>query len=295
MEDELAEPGEVATPVTQEDEEHKMIEPHAPHESVHTWKDAIIHIGIIAVGLLLAIGLEQTVEFFHHRHQVTETREALRIERENNIQRFAMQTQEFYRYVPKLKTNLAIYQYLRAHPGAPKEQWPGEFSWIGMIFGHVDSVWQIAQQSNVLQYMPPGEVRRTAGTYKLLQGLTDEAVEIRKTKYEIYLSYVEQPDASKLTPVQLDEQIRLTSELLLEYSKIANTQIVISMLNPDFKPSPTNADRDDLMHMSPPPADAKIVHEAVMRIHNLDQAEEENRPVDAGRPEEMKEWSKQPK
>ena len=59
-------------------EEEPMIEVHAPHESVHTWKDILIHIGIITVGLLLAIGLEQTVEFFHHRHQVAETREALK-------------------------------------------------------------------------------------------------------------------------------------------------------------------------------------------------------------------------
>jgi hypothetical protein len=295
MEEEQVAAAEESRPEPEKQEEEKMIEVHAPHESVHSWKDILIHIGIITVGLLLAIGLEQTVEFFHHRHQVTETREALRIERENNIQRFAMQTQEFYRYVPKLKTNLAIYQYLRAHHGAPKEKWPGEFSWIGMIFQHADSVWQTAQQSNVLQYIPSSEVRRTAGTYKQLQQLTDEAADMRMTKYEIYLSYVEQPDPSKLTSVQLDEQIKLTSKMLLEFSQIANTQIVISMLNPDFKPSPTNADRDDLMHMSPPPSDAKIVHEAVMRIHNLDQAEEENRPVDAGKDDAMKDWSKAPK
>jgi hypothetical protein len=31
---------------------------------VRTWKDFFIHIAAIAVGLLIAIGLEQTVEYF---------------------------------------------------------------------------------------------------------------------------------------------------------------------------------------------------------------------------------------
>jgi hypothetical protein len=39
-------------------EAQPMQEIHSPHEGVHTWKDAFIHIGIICVGLLLAIGLE---------------------------------------------------------------------------------------------------------------------------------------------------------------------------------------------------------------------------------------------
>lgn len=46
-----------------------MIDVHAPHESVHTWTDFFIHIATIVVGLVIAIGLEQTVEFVHHRRE----------------------------------------------------------------------------------------------------------------------------------------------------------------------------------------------------------------------------------
>lgn len=271
-----------------------MHEIHPAH-STTSMRDIFIHIGIITIGLLMALGIDQGVEYFHHRHQVAETREALRIERENNVQRFAMQTEEFYRFVPKLKTNLAIYQYLRAHPGAPKSQWPGEFSWLGLMPYYVESVWQTAQQSGVLQYMPPSEVRSNGRLYHMLQMLSDDVNEMRKTKYQVYLSFVQQPDASKLTPAQLDEQIRLTSELLLDFSKLANNQMVISKLTPDFKPSPTAADRDELMHIVPPPADTKAVMDEVMRMNKLDQAAEENRREDVSRPDEMKDWSKQPK
>jgi len=46
-----------------------MHEVHAPHQTVHTWKDFLVHIAAIALGLLMAIGLENAVEYIHHRHQ----------------------------------------------------------------------------------------------------------------------------------------------------------------------------------------------------------------------------------
>jgi hypothetical protein len=46
-----------------------MLEAHAPHLAIHNWKDFFVHIATIVVGLFIAVGLEQTVEFFHHMHQ----------------------------------------------------------------------------------------------------------------------------------------------------------------------------------------------------------------------------------
>jgi hypothetical protein len=61
-----------------------MLEVHAPHKIVHTWKDFLIHIATIVVGLLIAVSLEQTVEFFHHRHQRNQLDEALQRDGEAN-------------------------------------------------------------------------------------------------------------------------------------------------------------------------------------------------------------------
>src|SRR5579863_8039658 len=55
-----------------------MLDVHAPHETVHTWKDFLVHIVAITIGLLIAVGLEQTVEFFHHRHQRLQLEEQIR-------------------------------------------------------------------------------------------------------------------------------------------------------------------------------------------------------------------------
>jgi len=54
-----------------------MLDVHPPHHPTHTWKDFFIHIATIVVGLLIAVGLEQTVEALHHRHQLQKAREEL--------------------------------------------------------------------------------------------------------------------------------------------------------------------------------------------------------------------------
>jgi len=46
-----------------------MLEAHAPHEAIQTWRGFFVHIATIVIGLMIAVVLEQTVEFFHHRHQ----------------------------------------------------------------------------------------------------------------------------------------------------------------------------------------------------------------------------------
>ena len=45
-----------------------ILEVHAPNEALHTWKGFLLHIATIVIGLFIAVGLEQTVEFLHHRH-----------------------------------------------------------------------------------------------------------------------------------------------------------------------------------------------------------------------------------
>jgi hypothetical protein len=61
-----------------------MLDIHVPEHSTRTWRDFFIHIATIVIGLLIAIGLEQTVEYVHHRHQLHEARAAIRAELEVN-------------------------------------------------------------------------------------------------------------------------------------------------------------------------------------------------------------------
>jgi hypothetical protein len=59
-----------------------MLEVHPPERTPHTWRDFFIHIATIVVGLVIAVGLEQTVEAIHHRHERSKLRETLHRESE---------------------------------------------------------------------------------------------------------------------------------------------------------------------------------------------------------------------
>jgi hypothetical protein len=51
---------------------------HAPQHGIHTWRDFVVHIAVVTIGLLLAIGLQQMVEFVHHREQRAQLEEQMR-------------------------------------------------------------------------------------------------------------------------------------------------------------------------------------------------------------------------
>ena len=62
-----------------------MLDVHPPHEAAHTWKDFFIHIATIVIGLLIAVGLEQTVEAIHHASERHELIEDMHAESERNL------------------------------------------------------------------------------------------------------------------------------------------------------------------------------------------------------------------
>jgi hypothetical protein len=96
-----------------------MLDVHAPHESIHGWKDFFVHIATIVIGLLIAIGLEQTVEFFHHRHQAREGLELLR--RETNGKVLEFNARVLALTGPQHRADIGVIQRLRT--GVPR---PGD-------------------------------------------------------------------------------------------------------------------------------------------------------------------------
>src|SRR6266403_4481458 len=85
-----------------------MIEVHPPHEDVHTWRQFCIHIAAITIGLLIAIGLEQTVVYFHHRHQLQEARRELAVELESNRRVVDMNLEATRKTMADLDADMAL-------------------------------------------------------------------------------------------------------------------------------------------------------------------------------------------
>src|SRR6516225_7037399 len=57
---------------------------HPPLGPLMSWREILLHLGIVTIGILIALSLEGLVEWNHHRHLVREARENIRIEIEDN-------------------------------------------------------------------------------------------------------------------------------------------------------------------------------------------------------------------
>ena len=87
---------------------------HPPHEPVHTWKEVLIHLGIITLGLFVALMLEGFVEWMHHRQLVSEARANIRQEISANTQQTDKDLTSLKRNEERLKQNLAQLANIRA-------------------------------------------------------------------------------------------------------------------------------------------------------------------------------------
>jgi hypothetical protein len=247
-----------------------MLDVHPSHESIRTWRDFFIHIATIVVGLLIAIGLEQTVEYFHHNHQVAAVRDSLNVERRFNANRFGVLTDEFRRFVPKLETNLAVFAYLRGHPNAPVADWPGKLDWLALTPGFLDAAWKTAEQSTILQYMPRAEVQRNSQLYSRLFGLGETLDAAGIALNEARRFAIQDPDPSHLSPAQLDRQIELTMEVLLQYALIGRAENNLARRYPDFTPTLTRDDVYGILHATTNADDQKVISALIERIDQME-------------------------
>lgn len=56
------------------------MEIHTPKHPVHGWRDLLKEVGIIVLGVLIALGAEQSVEALHWRHKVADAEQAMQLE-----------------------------------------------------------------------------------------------------------------------------------------------------------------------------------------------------------------------
>jgi hypothetical protein len=197
-------------------------------------------------------------------------RDALSVERRLNANRFGLSTDEFRRFVPKLKTNLAVFVFLREYPNAKPTEWPGQLNWLTPRTNFVDAAWNTAEQSTTLQYMPREEVQRDADIYRGLTALGKRLDAAETALNEARRFAIHDPDPSRLSAAQLDRQIDLTMEVLLQYALVGRTAKNIGSAYPDFTPSLTRDDVYGILNAETNADDQKAIDALVERGGRLE-------------------------
>jgi hypothetical protein len=228
-----------------------MLDVHPLPHAAHGWRDFFIHIATIVIGLLIALGLEQSAEGIHHRHQVREARDAIAQERVANQHEFATTTELFRRETKRFQTNLAVLQYLQQQPGAAPNTWPGRISWHSYVTTFSTAAWQTAQNLGVTARMSPTDVRQLEHLYYQLGVVQASSAERIRAISAARRYMASDADPSRLTATQLANEIELAEALLIAHYRFGGDMRNLHSLYPDFAPSPETDELRAIVHEPP--------------------------------------------
>jgi hypothetical protein len=230
--------GEVGAPGSDQENSTTVLDVHPPHEAAHTWTDFFIHISTIVVGLLIAVALEQTVEFFHHRHEVAETRAALREEMQNNIALFHENVEGHIMTMAYLHNNMRIFEYLRDHPGTTQDKLPGILYWPIFTRPPQKAAWTAAEHTDVLSLMPRAEVREITDRYAKLDYAWEQYQPVIAALTQCTAYLAETSDISTLAPASVAAEIESIKQSITREAVYGLTLFSVGQ-QPAFRPVPS--------------------------------------------------------
>jgi len=202
-----------------------MLDVHPPHEAAHTWKDFLIHIAIIVIGLIIAVGLEQAVEFFHHRHQIYVTRERIREEAQLNQRILRADEQGIAQIETNLDHALVLVRSLKSQRSAVTETPDFTFG----LQGFYDAAYSNARDTGVLSLMPYDEGAMYEDAYfasgiALKDGL-DLSSQLESAKAAMHGKPLNQLDPDEILPlITAISEARGKAELSATAFKIQNQE-----------------------------------------------------------------------
>jgi hypothetical protein len=173
-----------------------MLDVHPPHEKMHGWKDFLLHLLTITIGLLIALGLEGCVEHWKQRELQKDADTKLRQEIRDNAEEIASVHNANATEQANLKR---ILDFL----GARKRKQPYDTHQIRLDFAMGDlksASWKTAAATGALGFMQYDQVQRYADVYQLqdkYSALQDQTID-EFLQLQSYVIYGFDPD--KITP-----------------------------------------------------------------------------------------------
>jgi hypothetical protein len=208
-----------------------MLDVHPPHHAASTWRDFFVHIATIVIGLCIAVGLEQTVEFFHHRHQRHQLEEDLRDEAQRNIGRIEANEKTFAIYIAWYRDFLKAGKAATPSAGFVTVVLPERVNPPSAL-RPLDNVWPAAKASGTVAVLPREEVE-TFGRVSDYAVEAQKAVDLRndglvaENAVLSRLGLTRTPGATlRMTPEERDELMRAVALHLEGYRQLAAADAV---------------------------------------------------------------------
>jgi hypothetical protein len=196
-----------------------MLDVHAPHGPTHGWRDFLVHIVAIAIGLLLALALEKFVEYVHERRQLSEARRELAMEIADNRRVWGNNVIEAPRIQQELDTDLKLIQAVRLH--APLGD--SKFDYSVRFYATLDGPWQAVRQSGSLNLMPYEELQRYGWFHGILTSVMESMHALEQT-LDVAAAIAASAPPEKINEHDLNE---LASKTMEAQGRLANLRMFL--------------------------------------------------------------------
>jgi hypothetical protein len=146
---------------------------HAPHHPILSWKEFMVHLLAITIGLLIAVGIEGGVELYREHNLVKEARNTLREEIQFNSDRMTDALPEIDQERKSVDDSMKFLTRIVENPKDKAAQ-NGSIGANYSLVGLHDTAWKTAQATNALAYMPYAEAQRYSDIYASQKDFTDQ-------------------------------------------------------------------------------------------------------------------------
>jgi hypothetical protein len=115
----------------------------------------------------------------------------------------------------RLKNNLMVLEFVRAHPGTPQTELPGDLQWAQAPFLWDHAVWDTVENKGIVRLMSLREANRNQAFYRLMTLIGTQSLADWDAINDAHRFDLLDTDPTHLSPQQLNETIQLT-EIALE-------------------------------------------------------------------------------
>ena len=157
--------------------EEAALDVHAPHHPIVGWKDFLVHLLTITIGLLIAVGIEGCVELHREHKLVQEARETMRDEIQYNVGQMKQAVGNLKTQRETMQKNIDALTRIQENPkdrAAQDASITANYSIVGLR----DTAWKTAQTTGALAFMPYAEAQRYSGVYGTQKEFLDQQEKI---------------------------------------------------------------------------------------------------------------------
>jgi hypothetical protein len=189
---------------------------HPPHQPIHTWKDFLLHLLTITIGLFIALTLEASIESLHHRHLVRDARRNLRQEIQANHAQYAANVKRLQDNRDQLNRDIVQLRQLR--DGKVPER--PNLSWIWDWHSYDEAAWNTAREGGAVPYMDADSISMYSSIYAQQEYINATALSILNEETKVAAALQVAGSPAGLTSSEIENLLIKSAELDQSFAKL---------------------------------------------------------------------------